>query len=791
MELRCFHQGRGKLAASMCILLVLAGSRSWGAEIPRGEQVYQTLCVKCHGPAGEGTKKHADRLTGEKSLAELAKYIEKSMPEDEPGKCTSEDAQQVAAYIYDAFYSPIAQARLRPARIELARLTVVQYQNALADLIGSFRGETIWGNERGLHGVYFRSRNLRHEDRLIDRTDSMVSFDFGDSAPEFVALEETKQENKFDAQQFSIRWEGALLAPDTGEYDFIVHTDHAARLWINDLREPLVDAWVKSGDATEFRASLHLLGGRVYPLRLEFSKAKQGVDDSEKTKGKVPNVAASISLNWRRPHLADELIPSRYLSPKQSPEVFVFQTPFPPDDRSAGYERGTSISNRWDEATTDAAIETADYVAARLNELADIKDSTLDRQTKLKQFCQRFAERAFRRQLSAEQKTRYIDHQLEASWDNSEAAVKRIVLLVLKSPRFLYREVAPDDHDQQFDVAARISFGLWDSLPDKRLAQAAQTGRLANIEQIREQTDRMLPDLRTHAKLRQFFLQWLKVDEVRDLSKDAKEYPDFTPTIAADLRSSLEQFIDEIVWSESSDFREIFTSKNIPLNRALAKFYCVDVLGGVGFDDVPMEPDHRAGVLTHPYLLATFAHASTSSPIHRGVFISRNLLGRALKPPPEAMTPLAPAQHPDMTTRERIALQTQSDSCMVCHETINPLGFALENFDAVGRFRREEQGKPIDSSGAYQTRSGQVEKFNGVRELANFLASSDEVYSAFIEQLFHHLIKQPVQAYGPHRLDELLASFKQNGYNIRKLAIEIVAGAAMPPKVEHRSESSP
>src|SRR5215471_2642192 len=115
MELRCFLQGRGMLPASMCVLLVLAGRPSWGAEIARGEQVYQTLCAKCHGPAGEGTKKHADRLIGDKSLAELAKYIEKSMPEDEPGKCSGEDAQQVAAYIYDAFYSPIAQARLRPA----------------------------------------------------------------------------------------------------------------------------------------------------------------------------------------------------------------------------------------------------------------------------------------------------------------------------------------------------------------------------------------------------------------------------------------------------------------------------------------------------------------------------------------------------------------------------------------------------------------------------------------------------------------------------------------------------
>jgi hypothetical protein len=184
-------------------------------------------------------------------------------------------------------------------------------------------------------------------------------------------------------------------------------------------------------------------------------------------------------------------------------------------------------------------------------------------------------------------------------------------------------------------------------------------------------------------------------------------------------------------------------------------------------------------VLTHPYLLATFAHASTSSPIHRGVFISRNLLGRALKPPPEAMTPLSPELHPDLTTRERVALQTQSESCMVCHATINPLGFTLENFDAVGRYRAEEKGKPIDASGAYQARSGEMEKFNGIHELAQFLADSDETHTAFVEQLFHYLVKQPVLAYGPDRLAKLDESFKANQFNMKKLAAEIVAETAI------------
>src|SRR5207248_2621786 len=186
----------------------------------------------------------------------------------------------------------------------------------------------------------------------------------------------------------------------------------------------------------------------------------------------------------------------------------------------------------------------------------------------------------------------------------------------------------------------------------------------------------------------------------------------------------------------------------------------------------------RAGVLTHPYLLAAFAYTAESSPIHRGVFLARNVLGQTLRPPPEAFTPLPPDLHPNLTTRERIALQTKPQACTVCHNMINPLGFTLENFDAVGRFREKERGKPIDSTGAYQTRSGELVRFAGVRDLARFLAGSEEVHDAFVEQLFQYLIKQPIRAYGPRELADLRQSFVANGYSVRKLVVEIITAAA-------------
>ena len=737
---------------------------------PGGEQIYRSRCASCHGAAGEGSAEYPRPLAGDRSPAQLARLIARTMPEDDPGTCVGPEAEKVAAYIHDAFYSRAAQARTAPPRIELARLTVAQYRNAVADLIGSFRESGKWGDTRGLHGEYFRSSRIGNkDDRIIERVDPEVRFDFGNAPP---------GPEKFEVNRFSIRWEGSVLAPETGEYEFLVRTDHAARLWVNDLKRPLIDAWVKSGDDTEFRGAIHLLGGRAYTIRLEFSKARQGVDDSKK-ENKSPATKSAIALEWKRPHQAAEVIPRRNLAPDRSPEGFVVETAFPPDDRSVGYERATTVSKAWDQATTDAAIEVAGYVAPRLRELAGVGDGAADREAKLRDFCRQFAERAFRRPLTDDQKQLYIDRQF-AQVRDPDLAVKRVVLFVMKSPRFLYREVGGSGTDP-YDVASRISFGLWDSLPDRPLLEAAANGQLATREQAARQAERMAADLRARAKLREFFLRWLKVEQVPDLAKDPARYPGFDAAVASDLRTSLDLFLEDVAWGEASDFRQLLTADTLYLNGRLARFYGADLPPDAPFQKVPLEPQARAGLLSHPYLMATFAYTGTSSPIHRGVFVIRSVLGRSLRPPPQAVAPLPPEVHAGLTTRERVTLQTGSGTCLNCHGTINPLGFGLEHFDAVGRFRDREDGKTIDASGVYEPRSGEPRPYSGARELAALLAASEETQGAFVEQLFHHLVKQPIRAFGPGAAPELRRSFAGRGCSIRKLMVEIIATAAIPP----------
>jgi cytochrome c553 len=754
---------------------------------PAGEQIYRKQCLSCHGENGEGSKKYKKPLVGDKSVEQLTKLIAKTMPEDNPETLSATEAKNVAAYIHDAFYSVDARERNKPPRVELARLTVKQYRNAVSDLVAAFRPQATAGGKPGLQAEYHGSRNFRRDRKLIERIDSEVRFNFGTQGPDV----------RFDPYEYSIRWEGSVIAPETGEYEFIVRTDHALRLWVNNNRVAAIDAWVKSGSNTEFRAPIYLIAGRAYPIRLEFSKSQQGVNDPKRLKANPP-APAFIQLQWKLPDRADEVIPSRYLTTTKATEVYVPATAFPPDDRSMGWERGTTVSKAWDQSTTDAAIEAATYIVANIDDLSAAR-GVADRASKLRDFAKRFVERAFRRTITDEERRMYVDYQFEITKE-PEQAIRRVVLLTLKSPRFLYRETSTDK--SPFAVASRLSFALWDSLPDDELLNAAANSKLSTREEIAKQAERMLADPRAKTKLVDFLHTWLKVDQPRDLNKDPKRFPGFDPAVVSDLRTSLDLFLSEVVASESADFRLLLRADTVYLNGRLARHYgatldkdqdatrialamllpfgVVRPPNDLPFQKVKLDADQRAGVLTHPYLLAAFAYTGSTSPIHRGVFLARGVLGVGLKPPQEAFTPLAEDLHPTLTTRERVMLQTKPSNCQSCHAVINPLGFTLERFDAIGRYRTQDNGKPIDATGTYETRTGKIVKVSGARELAEFLASSEEVHAAFTQQFFHHLVQQPARAYGATTLADLREAFAKGGFDVRRLAVEVATTAALP-----------
>lgn len=754
------------------LLLGLHAPCVFAADHP-GAALYKKLCLECHGAKGEGVKdKFDEQLIGELSVEALARKIDRTMPEDSEHLCVGEEAKQVADYVYKAFYSPEAQARANPPAKELSRLTIAQYRASVTDLIGRFRMgpgfDRPVAEEQGLKAVYRGVELPKPGEKAVDttaktgikkkrpnykleRVDGEVAFHFGAGSPE---------PEKMEAEQFENRWEGSVVAGETGVYEFSLKTENGARLWINDTKEgkALIDAWVSNGPKVrEEKKSIFLVGGRAYRLVLDHFKFKEQ--------------SSSIELWWKPPHGVDEIIPKHALRTDKPRELMIVSTNFPADDRSFGYERGTSISKGWDQATTDAAIATAEHVEENLNELAGTKDGAADRDEKLRKFAFTFVEAAFCRPLSEEQKQLYVESHFKTA-KSADQAVKRVVLFALKSPQFLYPELRETEKPDDFTIASRLALSLWDSIPDKKLAQAAAAGKLRTPAQIRAEAQRMLPDTRTKAKLHGFFHHWLELERAEGNAKDPKVFPGFDDGVLADLRESLLEFLDQVVWSEKSDYRELLQADYLLLNDRLGKFYGKPVKGG-DFQRVSFDPKQRAGVVTHPYLLASLASSRATSPIHRGVFLTRNIVGLSLRPPPEAVAFDESHFNPKLTMREKITELTRNNTCMSCHSTINPLGFSLENFDAIGRWRMKDNNKPVDAVGDFTDDEGRTVHLTGPRDIVNYVAGNPAGHRAFIRQLFNHFIKQQPLAYGTDTLESLQNKFAAANCNVQKLLVEI------------------
>ncbi len=740
--------------------------------LSKGAEIYRAQCASCHGDKGEGgTKQYPEPLAGDASRKELAKLISDTMPEQDPDSCVGEDAEAVADYVYHQFYSDAAQVRNRPPRVGLARLTGPQLRQSLADLYSHFGGTPNANKERGVNAIYYDGARRKNENKKLERVDPVIQFDFGHNPPV----------EGIDPKAFCIYWEGGVLANVTGRYEIIVRSTCSFVMDFGMIGRELINNHVQSGDKTEFRKFVTLTAGRVYPFKIEFTQRER----------KTEKPPASVSLSWIPPNGFEQLIPTRNLIAKGATPTFSLATELPPDDRSYGFERGIAINRQWDESTTAASLEFAQVASDELwhaYRKKHAKDSDENR-AQLRAFLTEIVEVAFRAPLSEDLRKRYVDDQVNAAEDDAEA-IQRALLVSLKSPRFLY-PLVDQGQSRSARYLNRLTLTLFDSLPTQDwLVTKIRKNELEQVDAIRSLAREFVNDYRAQAKVRDMLHEWLNIKRFGEITKNETSFPGYDREIVSDLRDSLDAFLEEVVGSESSDYRQLFLADWTYTCDRLATFY------GETWQHLEIETSvnstatlprlrrsvsdsqKRFGVLSHPYLMSGMSYHESTSPIHRGVFLIRYVLGRTLRPPSEAFTPLSPDLHPDLTTRERVALQTSPDSCQVCHSKINGLGFALENFDAVGKFRSQERSKSLDSSGKYVDRAGKEVNFSGPRELAEYIVASEDAHRAFVNRAFQHFVKQPAAAFGPTTLNELTDRFQKNNYNINELIVEIAVVAA-------------
>lgn len=363
-----------------------------------------------------------------------------------------------------------------------------------------------------------------------------------------------------------------------------------------------------------------------------------------------------------------------------------------------------------------------------------------------------FAARAWRRPLADEEKNKlnalYADGRAKEL--DRESAAREVLVRVLVSPHFLFKAetlpipaapavAAAKDHPLgTWELASRLSYFLWASLPDETLRQAAADGSLAKPEVLKAQAVRMLKDPRSDAMGREFAGQWLDFNRFASHNEvDQKKFPEFTPELRAAMFQEVITFFSHLV-REDRNISDIVTADYTFLNARLAKHYGIPGVEGDQFRQVKVDTYHRGGLLGMGSILTKTSRPHRTSPVVRGNYLYQFVLGLSAPPPPANVPKLPDNAVKPASLREALKQHSTDNACAVCHERIDPLGFSLESFDPIGRFRAvDESGGKIDDSGELKDGT----RFVGLDGLRAYLKTrNDQFTSAFCRKLLGYAL---------------------------------------------------
>lgn len=397
---------------------------------------------------------------------------------------------------------------------------------------------------------------------------------------------------------------------------------------------------------------------------------------------------------------------------------------------------------------------------------------------------------AFRRRIAPEDLEAMLalfTKNLAAGLD-FEQALRAPLQSLLVHPAFLFRieEDQPGKPDwplSSFELATRLSYFLWSSMPDRRLFKLADEGKLSDPAILRAEIDRLLDDRRSEAIARHFAGQWLGFDDLREVAEpDVNRFPTFTPSLRdAMLRESV-LFFNHLI-RENRPVSDLIHADYTFLNAELARHYGIPGVAGNQFQRVALTDPNRGGVIGQASILTVTSVPLRTSPVKRGKWILDNLLGTPPPPPPPdaGELPADDRSSEGLSFRQQLELHRQRPSCAGCHERIDPLGFGLENFDAIGRWRdKDANGKPVDS---LATLPGDI-SFSTPAELKQLLAQSDDLFLRNLcRKMLGYALGRPLEYYDEPVITDLVKTLRANDLRIRPLIHAIVASKPF----QHRS----
>ena len=398
-------------------------------------------------------------------------------------------------------------------------------------------------------------------------------------------------------------------------------------------------------------------------------------------------------------------------------------------------------------------------------------------------FVKSFGRRAFRRpldQLEADDlMTLYgkLRTDPELMYD-LKGALGVLVEAILQAPGFIYRwerglkAPALDGKLVKYDgyeMASRLSYFLWSSMPDDALLSAAEADQLTTPEQVAAQAERLLSDARADAVLADFATQWLELTPLPALVKDTGVFPAFTPELRGAMQQETLAFTRDVLRGDAPTFTALLTAKYSILQPPLAKYYGVTT-DAAGRAD--LSGTGRLGLLTQAAVMSVKGNSYRTSPVRRGKFVLNRLLCSSVPPPPPDVVPDLPPPDPSKSLREQMAEHRTNPSCASCHTTMDPLGFAFEHFDGAGKLRELDGTQPIDASGGVSL-DGKDVSFAGAAELATILAASPQATHCFTRQWLRYALDRFEQDADAAAAKYLEDGYTRAGLDTRKLIVDI------------------
>ena len=394
----------------------------------------------------------------------------------------------------------------------------------------------------------------------------------------------------------------------------------------------------------------------------------------------------------------------------------------------------------------------------------------------------RLMRRAYRRPVTDADLQRLFEIYRKAqAKDGFEAGIEMALSAILVSPEFLFRierepaGVAPYSayRISNLELASRLSFFLWSSIPDDTLLDVAIRGELRKPALLEQQVRRMLADSRSRALVDNFASQWLHLRNLPSVTPDMRLFPNFDDNLRQAFGQETELFFESILREDRSGL-DLLDADYTFVNERLAKHYGIPHVYGSRFRRVTVGEDgRRGGLLRHGSILTVTSYATRTSPVIRGKWILENLLGIRQAPPPPGVPDLKEQDSHErvLSMRERMAEHRSNAVCARCHNLMDPLGFALENYDAIGRWRTAEGGAPVDASGKLPDGT----RFDGVAELQDALLGRPELFvSTLAEKLLTHALGRGVEYYDAPAIRRIVDAAEGNDYRFSSLILGVV-----------------